>query len=83
MQTGGELYTGIMVFMIFSLKKSITFAACPEYKISGHRLSMQIEDTLETLFESPFHVKAVITDNHSTNVLSFNILRSMVKRTIS
>ena len=71
-----ELYIGIIVFMIVSLKKSIPFVvkACPEYKISGQWLSMQIEDTLETLFESSFNVKAVITDNHSTNVLSFKIL---------
>ena len=64
--------------MIVSLKKSIHFVvkACPEYKISGQWLSMQIEETLETLFESSFNVKAVVTDNHSTNVLSFNILRS-------
>ena len=81
----GELYTGIMVFMIVSLKKSIPFVvkACPEYKISGQWLSMQIEESLETLFESSFNVKAVITDNHSTNMLSFKILCSMVKRTIS
>ena len=37
---------------------------------------MQIEETLETLFESSFNVKAVITDNHSTKALSFKILRS-------
>ena len=44
MQTDGELYTGIVVFMIVSLKKSIPFVvkACPEYNISGQCLSMQI-----------------------------------------
>ena len=37
----GELYTGIMVFMIVSLKQSISFVvkACPEYKISGQWLA--------------------------------------------
>ena len=37
---------------------------------------MQIEETLEKLFESSFNAKAVITDNHSTNVLSSKIHRS-------
>ena len=67
-----------MVFMIVSLKKPIPIVvkACPEYKISGQWLSMQIEETLETSYESSNNVKAVITDNHSANVLSFKIHRS-------
>ena len=49
----GELYTGVMVFMIVGLKKSIPFVikACPEFKISGEWLSDQIEDTLKTLLD--------------------------------
>ena len=73
----GELYTGVMVFMVVGLKESIPFVvkACPEFKIAGKWLSEEIEDTLITLFEASLNVRAVITDNHSTNVLSFKSLR--------
>ena len=48
----GELYTGVMVFMVVGLKESIPFVvkACPEFKMSGKWLSEEIEDTLKTLF---------------------------------
>ena len=74
----GELYTGIVVFMVVSLKKSVPFAikACPESKISGDWLSLQIEETLRTIFNAAFNVWAVITDNHAVNVLSFKNLRN-------
>ena len=74
----GELYTGIVVFMVVSLKKSVPFAikACPESKISGDSLSLQIEETLRTIFNAAFNVWAVITDIHAVNVLSFKNLRN-------
>ena len=74
----GELYTGIVVFMVVSLKKSVPFAikACPESKISGDWLSLQIEETLRTIFNAAFNVWAVITDIHAVNVLSFKNLRN-------
>ena len=77
----GKMYTGIVVFMVVSLKKSVPFVikACPESKISGDWLSLQIEETLKTIFNSAFNVWAVITDKNlrnkygeENNSLSFN-----------
>ena len=58
----GELYTGIVVFMVVSLKKSVPFAikACPESRISGDWLSLQIEETLRTILNAAFNVWAVM-----------------------
>ena len=74
----GNLYSGVVVFMVVSLKESIPFVvkACPEFKITGEWLCCQMEETLETMCTSSFKVRAVITDNHATNVLAFKILRS-------
>ena len=74
----GELYTGIVAFMIVSLKESIPFVvkACPEVKISGNWLASEIEETLETMLNAGFNVRSVITDNHSVNVLAFKNLRA-------
>ena len=74
----GNLYSGIVVFMVVSLKESIPFVvkACPEFKITGEWLCCQMEETLETLSTSSFKVRAVVTDNHATNVLAFKIIWS-------
>ena len=45
-------------------------------KSSGDWLSLQIEETLRTIFNAAFNVWAVITDNHAVNVLSFKNLRN-------
>ena len=74
----GNLYSGIVVFMVVSLKESIPFVvkAYPEFKITGEWLCCPMEETLETLCTSSFKVRAVITDNHATNILAFKILQS-------
>ena len=84
MQTDGELYTGIMVFMIVSFKKSIPFVvkACPEYKVAGQWLSKRIEETLKILFESSFKLGSLtITQQMCYHFRFFAVSR--VKRTIS
>ena len=37
---------------------------------------VQIAETIQTLYEIGFHVRVVISDNHSSNVTAFNNLYS-------
>ena len=71
-----ELYKGIMTFMIVGMKKNVPFAvkAIPETKIEGKWLALQIAESIQTLHEIGFHVRAVISDNHPSNVAAFNDL---------
>ena len=74
----GEFYTGVVSFMIVGLnKEAVPFVvkACPEFNLSGEWLMMEIEETLKTMGDAGFNVRAVIPDNHSTNVLAFKLLR--------
>ena len=72
----GNLFKGVMTFMIHSLKQSIPFVikTIPEVKSRGLWLSEQIDECIHTLHQSDFNVVPVISDNHSTNVSLFDIL---------
>ena len=72
----GNLFKGIMTFMINSLKQSTPFVikAIPKGKIEGFWLSEQIDECIYTFHKTGFNILAVISDNHSTNVSAFNIL---------
>ena len=61
----GELYSGIVVFMVVGLRKSIPYVikTLPEKKISGKWLKPHIIESISTLFSAGFNVRAVITDN--------------------
>ena len=74
----GNLFKGIMTFMIVGLRKSIPLVvkAVPESKIEGKWLSAQIEESIQSLHEIGFHVRAVISDNHPSNVSAFRNLLS-------
>ena len=75
----GELYTGVVTFVIVGINnEKIPFVvkACPEVRISGSWLSAEIEETLETMNSTGFNICAIITDNHSVNVLAFKMLRN-------
>ena len=65
-----------MVFMIVGLKKSIPYVvrAVPEITIYGTWLEGLISETITSLHEVGFTVRLVTSDNHSTNVLAFNLL---------
>ena len=73
----GNLYKGVMTFTINSLKKSFPFVinAVPETKIEGKWLSEHHRIT--SLKSVGFNVCAIISDNHSTNVLALKYLFSM------
>ena len=75
----GNLYKGVMTFMINSLKKSIPLVvkAIPEIKIEGKWLSEHIDNCITSLSSVGFNVCAVISDNHSTNVSAFKYLFNM------
>ena len=69
----GDLYKGLVVFMVEGLKKSIPYVlrAIPEVKISGEWLSPKINDCINSLGEAGFVTRAVCADNHSSNVNAY------------
>ena len=74
----GNLYKGIVTFMIVGLRKNIPFVvrAVPESKIEEKWLSQHINECLKSLHQVGFEVHAVISDNHATNVAAFRDLFS-------
>ena len=72
----GNLYKGIMVFMICGLKKTIPIVvkASPETKLNGTWIAEKLEECVATLAAKGFRVRAIVTDNHSANVAAFNLL---------
>ena len=79
----GNLYEGIVVLMISGLKKSIPYdiKACPEISINGDWFANEIAQSISTLSNNSFNVRAVVTDNHSANVGAFNMLLESMKQT--
>ena len=74
----GNLFKGIMTFMIVGVRKNVSLMvkAVPESKIEAKGLSGHIMESIESLHEIGFHVQAVISDNHPSNVPAFNELFS-------
>ena len=72
----GDLYKGIVVFMVVGLKESIPYVvqAVPEVTFGGKWLKEKIDTNLANLMEAGFCVRGVVTDNHSANVNAFNYL---------
>ena len=75
------MYTSILCFMVLSLKKSIQFviSAIPLVKNSGENVYQNIDKCLSLLAESRFRVRAMVSDNHTTNVKAYNILLTNYK----
>ena len=48
--------------------------AIPKGKMSGKLVKREIEESLRTMQEAGFKIRALILDNHSTNVLGFSQL---------
>ena len=69
----GNLYKGILVFMIVGLKENTPFVvkAVPETKITGSFVASHIWEVIGNLAEVGFNVRGVCADNHSTNVAGF------------
>ena len=66
----GKFYNGVLVFMIVGLKESIPYVskAYPEVSINGEMVKAETEGCLKTLKDAGFSVRAIIADNHSTNI---------------
>ena len=72
----GELFKGIVVFMVLGLKESIPFVVqgCPEVSFNGQWLKEKIDENMTNLMEAGFRVRGVVMDNHSANVSAYNQL---------
>ena len=72
----GKMFKGVTAFMIDGLRDSIPFVvkAIPQLQLTGKWIAKQVEEVLESLHKCGFHVRAVICDNHSTNVSAFSLL---------
>ena len=67
-----------MTFMIVGVRKNVPFVvkAVPKSKTKGKWLSGLIIESIQSLHEIDFHVRAVTSDNHPSNVSAFNELFS-------
>ena len=72
----GNLFKGIVVFMIVGLKESISYViqALPEIRFNGKWLSEKMSKSIDLLGEAGFNVRGIVTDNHAANVNAFNCL---------
>ena len=75
----GNLFKGIVVFMIQGLQQSVPVAvkACPEISVRSEWLVSEMSDSIQQLSLQGFNVRAVVTDNHASNVSAFRSLKSM------
>ena len=73
-----ELYKGIVCFMIVDLKKSIPYVikSSPETNTNAKWLKTELLDSLEILSNCGFRVRAIVCENHPSNVSSFKKLRT-------
>ena len=76
-----NLFKGVMTFMTNSLKKYIPFVikAIPEIKIEGKWLSEHLDNCITSLNSVGFNVCAIISDNHSTNILALTCMEMRKK----
>ena len=75
----GNLYKGIVVFMIVRLKEWIRYIvqAIPEVKFSGKWLADERSNYINDLTSGEFCVRSIVTDNHASNVHVFSSLTSI------
>ena len=74
--TEDELYRRLVCFMIVGLKNSIPYVikSSPETKIYADWLKEELIDCLGILSKSGFNVRAILCDNHPSNVSNFKNL---------
>ena len=72
-------YKDIMVFMICGLKTLIPIIvkAFPHIFLNEEWVASHMADCISILSESGFKVRAIVTDNHSSNVNAFKALKKM------
>ena len=71
-----ELYKGILSFIIVGLKENVPYIikSVPERNIDGEWTKEQILDSLKTLKNCGFRVRAIVSDNHSASALACKLL---------
>ena len=72
----GELYGGILNYMIAGIRKTIPFVvrAVPEITVNGGLVKKHIDEVLTDLHNTGFNVRTVICDNHASNVAAYESL---------
>ena len=62
--------------MIVGLKENVVYVITfiPDQNIDGKWIKEQVLDSLRTLKNCGFRVKAIVSDNHSANLLAYNLL---------
>ena len=75
----GNLYKGIVAFMIVGLQESIPYVvqAIPEVTFHEERSANKMASCIDDLTAVGFCVRGVVTDNHSSNVNAFSKLATM------
>ena len=82
----GNLYKGIVTFMVVRLKQSTPFVvqiipqprqASPEVTFNRQWLAEKICDNIDNLIEIGLSVRVIVTDNHSANVNAFSALKNL------
>ena len=75
----GNLYKGIVAFMVVGLKRSTPFVvqAIPEVTFNGQWLCDKIASNIENLGNAGFCVRGLVADNHSSNVNAFTSLKDL------
>ena len=73
----GNLYKGIVTFMVVGVKTNTPYVikASPEVSINGTWLADEMDGCISLLAENGFRVRAIVTDNHSSNVNAFSELK--------
>lgn len=81
MDAEGNLFKGIVAFMVVGVKSSTPYVieASPEVSINGNWLANEIDGCVSILAENGFKVRAVMTDNHSINVTAFSVLKKEIQ----
>ena len=82
----GNLYKGIVPFMVVRLKQSTPFVvqatpqpsqAKPEVTFNGQWLTEKISDNIHNLIEIGLCAKGIVTNNQSANVSAFSALKDI------
>ena len=65
-----------MTFMIVGMRKSVPYVvkAVPEIQIQGKWIADEIDSVITSIHESGFQVRAVVADDHATNVNAYHRL---------
>ena len=71
-----NLYKGVVSFMVVGLKESVAYVvkSVPETNITGEFLKEKLLECIKTLEDCDFNVRAVVSDDHSSNVSAYQLL---------